>query len=163
MNMKWTIGIVAFIAVVYGTVVLARQAEQPLPGEAIAIMGRDHIAVGASHPDYNSNSPTSGWHYAQEANWGISSVELPDEQVLHNLEHGGVRVSYKGVDDATKTALENLARSYQKVIIEPRSKNDAPIVLASWGRLQKFQTLDEQAIRAFIEANRNRSPEPSAN
>jgi len=29
--------------------------------------------------------------------------------------------------------------------------------------MQKFQTLDEQAILAFIDANSNKSPEPFAN
>lgn len=162
MIIKWIVGILIAVAVVYGIVVLVRQSQQPRPGEAIAIQGQDHIAVGASHLEYNSNPPTSGWHYAQPANWGVSQTELPDEQVIHNLEHGGVWVSYTGIDDATRATLENLAKSYKKIVVEPRSKNDAPIVLASWGRLQKFQTLDEQAIRAFIDANSNKSPEPLA-
>jgi len=162
MILKWTIGIVAVIAIGYGLFLLSRHGQQPQLGEAFATQGQEHIAVGASHPEYNSNPPTSGWHYAQPANWGVYQTELPDEQILHNLEHGGIWISYKDIDDATKTALERIAKSRSKIILEPRSKNDAPIILASWGRLQKFQTLDEQAIRAFIDANSNKSPEPSA-
>ncbi len=150
------------IAIVYGAVVFANKDQKPQLGEAFANQGQEHIAVGASHPEYNSNPPTSGSHYAQPANWGVYQTELPDEQVIHNLEHGGIWILYTGIDDATKSALEKIAKSNSKIIVTPRFKNDAPIVLASWGRLQKFQTLDEQAIRAFIEANRNKSPEPSA-
>ncbi len=160
--MKWTIGIVLIIVIGYGLTLLVRQSPQPLPGEEVAVQGQEHIAVGASHPEYNSNPPTSGWHYAQPANWGVYQTELPDEQVIHNLEHGGIWISYTEIDDATKAALEKIAKSNSKIIVTPRSKNDAPIVLASWGRLQEFQTLDEQAIRAFIDANSNKSPEPSA-
>jgi len=160
--MKWTIGIVVVIITGYGLTLLVRQDKQPRPGEAFAIQGQEHIAVGASHPEYNSNPPTSGWHYGQPANWGVYQSELPDEQVLHNLEHGGIWISYKDIDDTAKTALEKIAKSNSKVIVTPRSKNDAPIVLASWGRLQKLQTLDKQAILAFIEANSNKSPEPFA-
>src|SRR3989339_880389 len=157
--MKWTIGIAVVIITGYGLTLLVRQGQQPRPGEEVAIQGQEHIAVGASHPEYNSNPPTSGWHYVQPANWGVSQTELPDEQVIHNLEHGGIWISYTGIDDATKTALEKIAKSNSKVIVTPRSKNDAAIVLASWGRLQKLQTLDEQAILAFIDANSNKSPE----
>ena len=162
MVLKWTIGIVVAIVIGYGLILLVRQAQQPRPGEAVATQGQEHIAVGASHPEYNSNPPTSGWHYTQPANWGVYQTELPDEQVIHNLEHGGIWISYKDIDDTAKTALEKIAKSNSKIILEPRSKNDAPIVLASWGRLQKFQTLDEQAILAFIDANSNKSPEPFA-
>ena len=158
--MKLIIGIAVIVAVGYGLIVLVRQNQQPWPGETFAVQGQEHIAVGASHPEYNSNPPTSGWHYTQPANWGVYQTELPDEQVIHNLEHGGVWISYKDIDDATKAALENIAASRPKIILEPRSKNDAPIVLASWGRLQKFQTFNEQAILAFIDANSNKSPEP---
>lgn len=161
--MKLIISIILLsIAIVYGAVVFANKGQKPQLGEAFANQGQEHIAVGASHPEYNSNPPTSGSHYVQSANWGVYQTELPDEQVIHNLEHGGIWISYTGIDDATKSALEKIAKSNSKIIVTPRSKNDAPIVLASWGRLQKFQTLDEQAIRAFIEANRNKSPEPSA-
>ncbi|MBI2036995.1 MAG: DUF3105 domain-containing protein [Candidatus Liptonbacteria bacterium] len=161
--MKWTIGIAATVVIGSLFILLARQGQQPRPGEAFAIQGQEHIAVGASHPEYNSNPPTSGWHYGQPANWGIYQNELPDEQVLHNLEHGGIWISYTDIDDAMKMALEKIAKARSKIILAPRSKNDAPIVLASWGRLQKFQTFDEQAIRAFIDANSNKSPEPFAN
>lgn len=160
--LKWTVVVVSVIAIGYGLILLARQGKQPLPGEAFTIQGKEHITVGASHPEYNSNPPTSGWHYAQPANWGVYQTELPDEQIIHNLEHGGIWISYTGIDDATKTALEKIAKSHSKIILEPRSKNDAPIVLASWGRLQKLQTFDEQAVLNFIKDNSNKSPEPFA-
>lgn len=154
------------VAVIAGVVWLiafapARPARER-PGEAFPIQGQTHIAVGATHPAYNSNPPTSGPHYAQPARWGVYQSELPDEQLVHNLEHGGIWISYKDIDDTIISSLEKIATSQPKIILEPRSKNDAPIVLASWGRLQKFQTYDEQGILAFIEANRNQSPEPLA-
>lgn len=160
--LKWIIIAVLVVVVGYGLVFLARQNQQQRPGEAIAVQGQEHIAVGANHPEYNSNPPTSGPHYAQPARWGVHQTELPDEQVIHNLEHGDIWISYVGIDDATKTALEKIAQSHPKIILEPRSNNDAPIVLASWGRLQKLQTFDERAILDFIEANGNKSPEPFA-
>ena len=146
----------------YGFYYFISQPEKSRSGVAIPILGQEHIPVGASHPPYNSNPPTSGWHYAEPAPWGMHQNELPDEQLIHNLEHGGIWISYVGIDDATKSALEKIATSQIKVVIEPRAKNDAPIILASWGRLLKLERFDEEAVLDFIKANRNRSPEPFA-
>src|SRR3989338_762425 len=141
---------------------LEQRRARERPGQAFPVQGRAHIAVGAPHEAYNSNPPTSGSHYEQPEVWGVYETELPDEQLIHNLEHGGIWISYRDIDATTKASLEKIARSQSKVVMEPRAKNDAPIVLASWGRLQEFQAYDEQAILAFIEANRNQSPEPLA-
>ncbi len=154
--------LLVIVAVGYGISRLPRGTEIERPGVAIPDQGRQHISIGANHPPYNSNPPTSGSHYAQPAAWGVYNAELPDEQLIHNLEHGGVWISYTNIDDATKSALEKLVRSQSKVIMEPRAKGDAPIVLASWNRLLKLQQFDEQVVLGFIEANRNQSPEPLA-
>lgn len=162
--LKWSVGVIIVVGAIYGLAILSRLGgggKEPI-GESFPNQGQQHIAVGASHPEYNSNPPTSGWHYAQPANWGVYQNELPDEQLIHNLEHGGIWISYKSIDDATKTALEKIAKSESKIVLEPRSKDDTPIVLASWGRLQKLETFDETAIKNFISANRNNSPEPLA-
>lgn len=137
--------------------------EDPSDVQSFEIQGQDHIEVGASHPGYNSNPPTSGPHYAEPADWGAYQEELPDEQLVHNLEHGGIWISYKGVDERTKRQLEDVARANPgSVIVTPRSRNDAPIVLASWGKLLKLQQFDEGRIRSFIDQYKNQSPEPVA-
>lgn len=163
------IGIVVIALMLAGIAGLARlqgvvsQPPEDRPGETLAIQGQEHIGVRATHPDYNSNPPTSGWHYAKPVDWGIYDSELPDEQLIHNLEHGGIWISYKDVDAATLEGLKAIAATYPgSVVLEPRSGNDAPIVLASWGKLQKLQTFDQAAIAAFIRANKNQSPEPIA-
>src|SRR3989344_5445960 len=117
--MKWTIGIVLVMAVGYSLILLVRQGQQPRPGEVFPIQGQEHIAIGAIHEAYNSNPPTSGPHYTQPANWGVYQTELADEQVMHNLEHGGIWISYTEVDDATKAVLEKIAKSNSKIIVTP--------------------------------------------
>lgn len=162
--MKKTLIILVIVAVaIVGLIFLVNVAEEGRPGQAISIQGREHIAVGAEHPAYNSNPPTSGWHYAEEAEWGFYGRELPDEQLVHNLEHGGVWIAYKDIDDETKTRLEALARKYSgSVIITLRPANDVKIALASWGRLERMDNFDKEKIIAFIKANKNKSPEPLA-
>ncbi len=160
----WTIVLLIIGSLGYGVVYLAARPEKPIPGIAFPILGREHIPVGTYHSEYNSNPPTSGSHYAKEAAWGVYQNELPDEQLIHNLEHGGIWISYKpDIDQEIKTELESIGNRYKKsVIVAPRVKNDSMIALASWGRLEKLDTFDEVEIINFIDANKNKSPEPLA-
>lgn len=132
-------------------------------GQSFENQGQTHIQVGESHPAYNSNPPTSGWHWAQPANWGVYSKPLVDEQAVHNLEHGGIWISYKDIDDQTKSNLEKIAKANSgSVILSPRDANDSKIVLASWTRLEKLDSYDEAKTLEFIQRNKNKSPEPLA-
>ncbi len=132
-------------------------------GQEYPSQGQNHINPGSSHPAYNSNPPTSGPHYPQPANWGVYSSPLEDGQALHNLEHGGIWISYKDIDDQTKRQLETIAKANPgSVILTPRPTNDTKIALASWTRLEKLDSYDEGKILEFIRANKNKSPEPLA-
>ena len=42
----------------------------------------------------NSSPPTSGPHWRHAADPGFYGTELPDEELVHNLEHGQIVVSY---------------------------------------------------------------------
>lgn len=119
---------------------------------------------GTKIANYNSNPPTSGDHWPEPAEWGIYLSPLPDEQLVHNLEHGGIWISYKGLDTDAVTTLGTLAKKYpQAVIITPaRPENDNKIAVASWGRLDTFDVLDIERIEKFIKSNINNSPEPLA-
>ncbi len=160
----WVITIFIIGSLGYGIVYLATRPEKSMSGTAFPILGREHIPVGTYHPEYNSNPPTSGSHYAKEAEWGVYQNELPDEQLIHNLEHGGIWISYKSDTDlAIKSELESIGNKYRgSVVVAPRAKNDSMIALASWGRLEKLDTFDEAEIINFIDANKNKSPEPLA-
>lgn len=132
-------------------------------GQSFENQGRDHIPAGQPHNLYNSNPPTSGPHLAQPADWGVYQTELPDEQLVHNLEHGGIWISYKDVDPDTKTKLEAIGKANPgSVIVTPRAANDSPIAIAAWTRLEKLTSYDEARILEFIKANKNKSPEPEA-
>ena len=135
----------------------------PQQGEAITEQVASHIEVGASHDPYNSNPPTSGPHYAQPAEWGVYQQALKDEQAVHNLEHGGIWISYKDVDAQTKDELETIGRQNSgATVVSPRSNGEAKISLASWGRLEKLDSFDRDKIIDFIKANKNKSPEKFA-
>ncbi|MBI4094573.1 MAG: DUF3105 domain-containing protein [Candidatus Liptonbacteria bacterium] len=130
--------------------------------KAIPEMTREHIAVGAAHPAYNSNPPTSGWHYGETARTGFRDSAVPDEHIIHNLEHGNIWISYHPrIPQEIVESLKTFAGP--KVIIAPREANDSDIALAAWGRLDTFNIenniLDEQRIRDFINRYINKGPE----
>lgn len=151
------LGVIIALAVRSGGV--ANRGE-PL-GDLVEDQGRNHIAVGEQHQPYNSNPPTSGQHWPQPAPWGIYDEEQPDEQLVHNLEHGGVNVFYKpDLPKEQVSRLEDIVRPYRvKVILAPRSANDSLVALTSWTRILKLNEFDEAKVAAFIKTNRNRGPE----
>lgn len=146
-------------------------SERKIYAVQIADQGRNHIAVGAAHPDYNSNPPTSGWHYAEWETQGVYKEQQPDEGLIHNLEHGYIWISYR--PDANPEIIKQLGNFYsfgKKIIVEPRKENDKLIVLAAWNWLDKFdpeskEKLNDSELKRigdFIDAYINQGPEPNA-
>ena len=164
--MKTVIVIVIVIVAVLGLgFLLFQQSNKPqgdLPGQAFEVQGAEHMpGCTPGETPYNSNPPTSGCHDPQPAAWGIYSQTLSDQAAIHNLEHGGIWISYlpDKIDAETVVKLNDFAKRYRKVVVEPRTANDANIVLAAWGHLQKFEAFDESGIIRFIEAFYDQGPE----
>ena len=134
----------------------------PIAGtEEFTIAGREHIAEGTKSTNYNSNPPTSGSHWAAPANKGIYDQALPDERILHNLEHGYIWISYKPeISPDVINNIKNIVNEDDwKIVMAPRAENDSQITLAAWGRLLKMGEPDYQKIKDFVETYRNRGPE----
>ena len=161
---RYGILFVALVFVGYGIILLARSAGPQ--GEdfsmAYPLQGRDHIAFGSTHPEYNSNPPSSGPHYEQPARGGFYNEVVDDETVVHNLEHGDIWIAYHPrVSNEVKSNLEKFAGRY--VVVSPRSANKDDIALVAWGRVDTFTiesgVLDEGRIKNFIRRYDNRGPE----
>ena len=68
-----------------------------------------------------------------------------------NLSTEDILWTFKVNDDGSRS-----------VVLSPRNSNDSPIAVASWGRLMKLETIDEEAIEEYIRRNINKSPEPQS-
>jgi hypothetical protein len=125
------------------------------------ILGQTHIPEGSPRPNYNSNPPTSGDHYVSPIQAGTYSQTPPDENLVHNLEHGHIWLSYRDADDTEAfEALSAIQAQFPRwVVVSNRPDNDSRIVVASWGRLLSLDTIDEDQIMAFILRYRNQAPE----
>lgn len=133
-----------------------------LPGQVYENLGQQHVPLGEEH-QYNSNPPTSGWHFGTAAEWGYYKEEIHDQVLIHNLEHGGIWISYRpDISEDMKKKLESFFEKYgRKIIVTPRAANDADIVLAAWTRLDKFSVSEysDERVEKFIKALRNKGPE----
>ena len=159
----WIVGIIALAAMLAGGgIFLNRRGTRNLPGHAVSDQGQEHVAPGHQFV-YNSNPPTSGPHFASPAEWGVYREELPDQTFIHNLEHGGIWISYKpGVPDDVREKLEGFYQTWgRKIIVAPRAKNDSDVALAAWNHLDAFNLSEfsEERVERFIKAFRNRGPE----
>ena len=157
----WLVVLGIIVVAGYWLINYSRTRQERKPGEQIPEMGVNHISIGEEHEPYNSNPPTSGPHYAQPANWGIYEEQLADEQLVHNLEHGGIWISYRDPAHQDLVAqLKDIADDYTiKVILTYRPQNDSAIAVAAWGRLLKLEQVDRQQIVDFIKAFINKGPE----
>ena len=173
MSNKIFIAIILVLTVsLTGFVVLKQDSSQPVSqlGQQQADKGRNHIQQGQSYK-YDSDFPASGPHSEQPATWGAYKQEIPNENVIHNMEHGGIVITYSpDLDEQTVTKIERLfAKPYSnqkfipsKAIVMPGSKNDKPIVMRSWNRLMKLDSFDEQTMIDYYLTNIGKSPEPGA-
>jgi hypothetical protein len=170
-NLIWG-GIGTVVLAIVGLVVW--QGVRPAAGESIPIMVSDpHIPVDSDPGQYNSDPPTSGRHYAEEAQKGFYESNIytyPAAYLVHNLEHGYVIFWYNcdlldesgcaNLKEQIRTTIDELGGT--KLIAYPWNTIDVPLVMTSWGRLQRFEMFDAEQAKAFYRANLNKAPEPNA-
>lgn len=136
---------------------------KPFVGEKVGDIGHGfHVKRGESHPEYSTNPPSSGPHWGDGvAGPGIKDREVPDELLVHSLEHGAVILWYKS--DLSQDQVEKLKKVFNeasgKKIMVPRKNLDVSVALTSWGWILKLKTIDEGKIKEFIETNNDRAPE----
>ncbi len=170
-SLVWGAVGIAIIAII-GLIIW--QGVRPAAGEAVSIMiSSPHIPLDTDPGQYNSNPPTSGLHYANELNarfYETNEYTFPAAYLVHNLEHGYVIFWYNCdlISESACTDLKTQIKSVMdelggtKLIAYPWPSIDVPVVITSWGRLQKFESFDTDQVKAFYRTNLNRSPEPNA-
>lgn len=136
-------------------------------------ISRDHVTEAVNYAGY-SNPPTYGPHHGFRTDdggrsitprpTGIYDTEQPDEDLVHNLEHGHVWVSYnpaliRAVDLRDLQQLVRDGGTNNGVIVTPRAENSSAIAMASWAHLEELDRFDETRVRSFIETNRGHAPE----
>jgi hypothetical protein len=180
------IGGVLLIGVILIVLVVALGgAPNPNAGELQPDDGGTHVADGTDcraptapcgAGPYSSLPATSGPHWeTTPAQWGAYSTPLPESQIIHNLEHGGIVIWYDPelVDDAGVAELTSYVEGQVdsgiggrfKFILSPWGGEDdlgGAVALTAWRHLLTIDALDMDVVRAFADANYLRhAPEPN--
>ena len=105
---------------------------------------------------YSTTPPTSGPHWPSPADCGVYDEELPDELIVHNLEHGNVVISYNLPDpeeaDRFREVADDLPGRSVWGVIRPYSKiAPGTVAMAAWGIIDEVQGVDEERMREFFE------------
>jgi len=156
-TLKYVVVLVLIVLVGYGIIVAARRGAPQGEdfSQSFPSVGREHVPDNSPRSEYNSNPPSSGSHYGSPARTGFYSEPLPDENVIHNLEHGDIWIAYKpDLGEEILDRLEDFAGRF--VIVTPREANDFDISVVAWARVDGFNVdalLDEEneeRIKDFI-------------
>jgi len=124
--------------------------------------GRNHVDSLDAKVDYNSLPPTSGPHYFRPAPWNPYDGPLPQVQLVHNLEHGGIVVQYGSKVPAT--TVDELTSFDQQdpngIVLAPLPRLKGKIALTAWTHLAECSRFNEKAFTTFRDAFRAKGPEP---
>ena len=146
--------------------------------------GRAHVPDSVvPETRYSVYPPTSGPHWnslGSAANnferaptaWGPYERVIPDQSLIHNLEHGGIGMHYdttKCSGDACTEIAETLKRiardwnddeTYTGFVISPYPFTDTAITLTAWRHHLRLDEINEPKILEFIDAYFDRGFEP---
>jgi hypothetical protein len=111
--------------------------------------GGDHIA--ASDPDppsWDSDPPTHGPHDPVWAVWGQYDADVPQRNLVHNLEHAGLVIQY-GPNvpaeqiDALKQAV---LKDTQWTVLAPYAKLNDKIAFEVWAKMSTCTKFDQTVL-----------------
>jgi hypothetical protein len=113
--------------------------------------------------DYPQSPPVGGAHNDVWLDCGVYDEPVPEENIVHDLEHGTVWIAYEpGLDGDQVEALEAVLP--QNGILAPYDDLRAPVVVTVWGRQLDLTGADDQRLPLFIEefSEGVTAPEPFA-
>ena len=131
--------------------VLQAAIGEPVP----VLVNINHVPEG-QRVDYQDAPPTSGQHWPTPAGCGFYTESLPDERIVHNMEHGNVVVSYNFTNPAQTTelrqALDNVGLFEKWGVARPYDRiPDGQVALSSWGRVHTMTGVNPGEIELFFE------------
>lgn len=113
--------------------------------------------------DYEQDPPVGGQHADRWLDCGAYETQVRAENVVHDLEHGTVLLTYR--PDTSAADVERLeALLPDNGILSPWDGLDAPVVVTVWGRQLALTGADDPRLPLFIDTfgAGETAPEPFA-
>ena len=130
-----------------------------------------HVTSLQAKVHYTTFPPASGKHYYVPAVWGFYTDPVLEIQAVHNLEHGGIIISWG--KQVSQAQIRKIQRFYDEspnaMLAFPLPALGNKIALVAWtekpnekqgqNRIAKCTNFDEKAFKAFRDAFRGKGPE----
>lgn len=107
---------------------------------------------------YNSAPPASGDHWSAANRCGFFDDPVPDERIVHNLEHSNIVISYHLPDPADVASLEDYYNDMNEgwrnhfTVVRPYDQIAAgQVALSAWGVIDVMDGVDPERIDRFYE------------
>ena len=153
----WIVAAVVVVVAVIASVVLASSGggPSPLPQGTLVVAEPNHQHVtGAVH--YNRTPPVGGPHNAVWLNCGVYTQPVPNENAVHDLEHGAVWITYR--PDLAPTAVQQLTQFVENhydgaqryLTLSPYPGLPAPVVASAWGAQIRLTGPGDPRLAAFV-------------
>ncbi|HWH25575.1 MAG TPA: DUF3105 domain-containing protein [Pseudolysinimonas sp.] len=146
-------GALALIAIVAVVIVVNVTPKPPAPTVGIQNV-KTWKNLEATHVEgkvkYQMTPPAGGPHNPIWLNCGIYSKPVPNENAVHDLEHGAIWITYdpalsaKDVADLRKRVPSTYA------VLSPYPGLGSPVAVSAWGAQLKFDSVDDPRLEDFI-------------
>lgn len=168
-----TITIVAVIAAVVlvagGAVAWAIAGAAPAPASASLGAVQTFSGLSRNHTtgkvDYPQTPPVGGDHSPVWLNCGYYDSPVPNENAVHDLEHGAVWITYRpGLPAAQIARLRDLADQQTYLTVSPYPGLPSPVVASAWGVQLQLPNASDPRLTAFVRkyVQGPQTPEPGA-
>lgn len=133
-------------------------------GEPFCSEGQEHVPQD-SEVEWMSDPPHSGPHYPTWAPWGEHDSTVPRGNWVHNLEHGGIVLSYRCVDpceaelDVLRDVIEQRPELRILLTPDPFLPGRERFAAVSWTWIHRFDAPDLEELLCFADQHENHAPE----
>lgn len=144
-------------------VVAAGPADEGIDGvEAYRVRSSDHTEDPIS---YDVRPSPGGPHHPVWANCGFYDEPIPDEHLVHDLEHGAVWLAYApGLPAEDVAVVHDLVRANPKTVAAPHPDlpDGAAVVASAWARQLVLDSVTDPRLEAFVARYQDGSQSPEA-
>jgi hypothetical protein len=123
---------------------------------------RNHVQGTVNYPQ---TPPAGGDHNPVWLNCGIYTSPVPNENAVHDLEHGAVWITYQPtLAKADIAKLTKFARGQTYLDLSPYPNLPAPVVVSAWGKQLRLTGADDRRLAAFVKKYKQgpQTPEPGS-
>jgi hypothetical protein len=126
---------------------------ETVPSQVPLEDGRVHVDELPDGFAYNSVPASQGPHHPQWLRWGVYDRPVPELNVVHNLEHGGVTVQWgpEIEEDVVMAMIDWFIEDSDAIIMAPHDGLGGEIALAAW----TVEDIDQDADSVYSSSEGN--------